>query len=208
MVDADICRLLILGDTTAAEGLFLQQAINVNAKLPCGLRPLTLALKLRSAETIAMLLALGADVELPDKIGGSSILYDAYWHSSEYEEPADLGLLLDGGLPIDRLDTKGMSLLMHAAASYVWTTKFLLERGADPNLRDRDGWTAIMFAAQTDWHGPRLNRDSIAEVVRLLIKAGADLSLRNMKGERAADILARQTPTSKTVEVMNLLGAA
>jgi ankyrin repeat protein len=54
----------------------------------------------------------------------------------------------------------------------------LLRAGAKVDLRDRQGDTALTLAA----------RDASVEVVRALLEAGADASLRNENRTNAADI--------------------
>jgi ankyrin repeat protein len=51
--------------------------------------------------------------------------------------------------------------------------KFLLENGADPDLQEENGWTALMFAAM---HGDLAS-------VNHLIEAGCDVNLKTNDGE-------------------------
>ena len=54
----------------------------------------------------------------------------------------------------------------------------LLDRGADPNIQDKDGLTALHEAA-------RLGR---LRLCKMVIRAGAKLQLRNDDGERPIDL--------------------
>ncbi|KAK4183845.1 hypothetical protein QBC35DRAFT_83053 [Podospora australis] len=66
-------------------------------------------------------------------------------------------------------------------ASYLGLHRFarsLLERGANPLMRDRAGYTPLHMAA---WRGK-------ADMVQLLIDHGADPSLRTLSGSTAADL--------------------
>jgi hypothetical protein len=56
--------------------------------------------------------------------------------------------------------------------------KRLLEAGADPNLRDVNGWTALMFAAE----------NGSSDIVALLLKHKARTDFKNCAGQTAADI--------------------
>lgn len=69
----------------------------------------------------------------------------------------------------------GFTPLMEAAGLNDTIAALLLEAGADPNVRDSDGWTALAFAAY---------RQS-APAVELLLKAGADADLKPTGGEEA-----------------------
>ncbi len=71
----------------------------------------------------------------------------------------------------DKADKNGVTLLMKAAkAGNDWDVRVLLESGADVNLRDVDGWTALMYAVRYQ------NNMSI---VRMLIDKGAYVRVRN-----------------------------
>jgi ankyrin repeat protein len=53
--------------------------------------------------------------------------------------------------------------------------RLLLEKGADVNMADKDGWTALMGATVQGRLGP----------VKLLLENGADVSAKNHNGETA-----------------------
>jgi TonB family protein len=59
--------------------------------------------------------------------------------------------------------------------NYAVAEKLLENRDVDPDSRDGQGWTALMYAAHSDK----------ADLVTLLLKAGADLNLVNDDGESA-----------------------
>lgn len=66
---------------------------------------------------------------------------------------------------------------MAAAASYdhVELVEYLLQHGANVNLRDNDGNTALHFC-------------ETARAAKLLVDAGADLTLANSEDATAADV--------------------
>jgi hypothetical protein len=60
-------------------------------------------------------------------------------------------------------------------AKETWVTSLLLEAGANPDLQNYRGESALMMAA----------REGKTETVSLLVKAGATLDLQNERGESA-----------------------
>ena len=59
-----------------------------------------------------------------------------------------------------------------------YIVKTLLNEGADPNIQDNEGYSALMWAVH--WG----NKDAI----ELLVEHGADMSLKNDEGESAHSI--------------------
>ena len=71
----------------------------------------------------------------------------------------------------DEADNKGCTLLMKAAkAGNNWELKNLINSGASINLKDTDGWTALMYAVRYQEN---------TSIVEQLIDAGADVRMKN-----------------------------
>ena len=71
----------------------------------------------------------------------------------------------------DTADNKGVTLLMKAAkAGNNWELKNLITSGATINLKDSDGWTALMYAVRYQEN---------TSIVEQLIEAGADVRIKN-----------------------------
>jgi ankyrin repeat protein len=89
----------------------------------------------------------------------------------------------------------------------------LLDRGADPNVRDEDGWIAKDLIA----HGAALNAASNKGVtplmiaaardngpmIALLLQAGSDLERKSLEGLTALDI-ARENGNDAALETLTL----
>lgn len=79
-------------------------------------------------------------------------------------------------------DFNGRSLLMKAVKNgNDWEIRSLLESGADVNVKDNDGWSALMYAVRYQ---------NNLEVVRLLLRNGADMTAMNKYGSTPLDLAA------------------
>ena len=94
----------------------------------------------------------------------------------------------------DEADIFGRTQLMKAAKSgNEWQIKRLLEAGADTNLKDNDGWTALMYAV-------RYNEG--LECVELLLDAGADIKVINNYGLSALALTASYNNNPKILSLL------
>lgn len=57
-------------------------------------------------------------------------------------------------------------------------TTLLLEQGADVNVKDKNGWTALIYATT----------HSSLDVVKLMIEQGADVNAKDKAGKSALDV--------------------
>jgi len=93
-------------------------------------------------------------------------------------------LFESGGKPAEKL--------IEASTSGVTEkVKSVLAEGADVNVRDQDGWTALMHAS---WHGH-------SEVVGLLLNKGADVNAKASNGGTAL-MYASSNRHSKVAELL------
>ena len=98
-------------------------------------------------------------------------------------------VILDQGCDINALDEAGHSPLFSVIAGYhVQTVNLLLQRGADPNLRDEatNGFSPLDWAIMLKARNRKPER---IETVRLLVVHGADPSIRTWMQNNAFDRL-------------------
>ena len=129
------------------------------------------------------LLAAGADVEIIGRFFGASPLILAARGGFR-----GIVSLLAVHADLNAKDLKGATALMRAVErpdslikpirKINYIVKTLLNEGADPNIQDNEGYSALMWAVH--WG----NKDAI----ELLVEHGADMSLKNDEGESALSI--------------------
>ncbi|KFW80884.1 Serine/threonine-protein phosphatase 6 regulatory ankyrin repeat subunit C, partial [Manacus vitellinus] len=120
-----------------------------------------------NVECLNLLLSSGADLRRRDKFGRTP-LHSAAANGS-YQ--CTMTLVTAGG-SINEADCKGCTPLHYAAASDTYRSclEFLLDNGADPSLRDKQGYTAVHYAAA---YGNRQNLELLwitYEFVLLLLQ--------------------------------------
>ena len=124
--------------------------------------------------------------------------------------------LLDMGVNIDVVDSNGRTALMLASKAgheeivetllsmrasgsqdgHSWVGQILLKEGADPNIWNKDGATALMYASH----------NGHSEVVEILLEGGADPNIQK-KDEATALMYASQNGHSEVVQILLKGGA-
>jgi len=145
---------LAAANDMATVRLLLEKGAKVNVKDPNGATPLVYAAANGNARLIELLLARGAGVNAVTNAAiGGQVKHGAIAMGSltpllaaaTYGSPEILKQLLDAGAGIDHRDVRGMTSLMLAVTSDSAdprAVRLLLDRGADPKIKDRDGLTA------------------------------------------------------------------
>lgn len=150
------------------------------------------AAKANSAALVRELIGRGGNVNAKDAIQDSAFLYAGAEGFNEV-----LQLTLAAGADVASTNRFGGTALIPASEhGHVETVRILLAAGVPVNHVNNLGWTAMQEAILLNDGGPRQQ-----EVVRLLLEAGGDPSIRDPEGRTALDNAERLG----FVEIANLI---
>lgn len=95
-----------------------------------------------------------------------------------------VAMLVDFGADVNVADLINRTALMYSSSGpFPETVQLLLDKGAKVNIIDNnEHWTALMFAAA----------EGQTENAKRLLKAGADITLKDIDGDTAADFAAQK----------------
>ena len=153
-----------------------EQEADLNVLDHRGRRPLHLAAMYGDRDLVRLLLDHGADMEGRDGLGRTPLMWAVGRGNLK-----TLRSLLERGAAVNARDAKGRTALIRAARFDPRAVRVLLAHGADPEMKDVDGWTPLMIAVSA--------RE--AESVRILLAHGADPNAVNRR---------RQTPLLLAVD--------
>jgi len=149
------------------------------------------------AAAVEGLIASGADVAAVDAGGGTAITYAAsQGHAAAVAvlqkhgakptaleltmaaqacQPEMVRAMLGAGLPANGAEGRLPPLVAAAGENCADVVTMLLDRGANINATDHDGWTALIKATEAGY----------VELVELLVKRGADIEIADSTGRKA-----------------------
>jgi len=121
----------------------LDAGIDVNGRDSLDQTALLAAVSHNELGEVQLLLGHGADPNLADNAGWTSLHYAAYFGSGT----GIIAALLDHGAAIDRRNDRGITPLYFASATgHDAQVKLLLGRGADRSIASKAGYTALRVA--------------------------------------------------------------
>ncbi|OQR91536.1 ankyrin repeat protein [Achlya hypogyna] len=164
-----LCRLVQAGDVAAVRDT-LARTSDVEQRNEAGTTLLMLAAQYGHTELVELLLDRNADLNAEEKDGSTALFYAT-----------------DGGhracraaLEKERIFRERYPLLYHARCGDVAKATAVLDTDADPDERDEDGWSALMYAASLG-HAPML---------QLLLERNAQIGGAD-KGGKTAFVVAK-----------------
>jgi ankyrin repeat protein len=173
--------------TVANRTRIVQQLAEAGARIDApgrsGVSPLSAAAFNGNDRLVAWFLARGADPRDMDGTGKSAVVYAAARGFT-----ATVARLLDAGVAVDRRYGNDLTLLMWAAGHAndvpetdgIATVELVLARGGKVDDVDNRGRTALMMASE----------QGHAAIVKRLVAAGANTTLRDRDGRSTADLAA------------------
>lgn len=168
-LDGQLMEAAKTGDAAEVRRL-LDLGANVSAKDEDDMTPLMWAAHMGNADAVRLLLgAPGQKVDARDDEKRTALMWAARLDLVE-----EAKILKAAGMDGDALSERGWRLMKTLAKRrHRAVTRLLLEAGANTRAKDKDGWTALMFAAwQGDCPGP----------AETLLAAGADANARARDG--------------------------
>jgi ankyrin repeat protein len=168
------------GRTSVAKRL-IERGADVKLTGRSGISPVAAAAYAGNDAIVEALLAHDADEQVPDETGKPPIVYAAAGGRLDVVKK-----LLARNIDINARYPNDLTLLMWAAgpdekvseAQAIEVVTYLLDVGAHIDDRDTRGRTALMIAAE----------GGHAEIANILLARGADSSLKDKAGKRAADL--------------------
>lgn len=158
---------------------------NLNDRDHYGSTPLMVAAGGGHKDIVTFLLQKGADVNSKDKYGFSAIFC-----SMNNDHVSSVELLIKHGASLDTRANNGSTPLMYAAYKGASkTVDFLLKKGVDVNERTPSGYSALTYSVM---YLSSLSTKFEPSIMIMLIKAGADVSVKDVKGKTILEI-ARET---------------
>jgi ankyrin repeat protein len=159
----------------------IERGADVNLAGHSGVSPLAAAAYAGNELIVEALLAHGADLRTPDETGKMPVVYAAASARLDIVKR-----LLAQNIDVNARYPNDLTLLMWASgpdqavpeAEAIKVVSYLVDAGAHIDDRDDRGRTALMIAAE----------GGHAEIADLLLAKGADPSLKDKMGKRAADL--------------------
>src|SRR5450631_3696005 len=169
------------GSHIAIAQRLIERGADVKLSGRSGITPIAAAAYAGNEIIFDALLARGADERAPDDTGKPPIVYAAAGARFEIVQR-----LLARNIDVNARYRNDLTLLMWASgpdqgapeAQAIKVVTYLLDAGAHVDDRDDRGRTALMIAAE----------GGHAEIANLLVARGADPSLKDKAGKRAADL--------------------
>ncbi|KAM0288443.1 hypothetical protein ACHAO9_007089 [Fusarium lateritium] len=143
-----------------------------------------------SKAILELLIAAGADIDQPNGEGRTAVINAAGYTTTDYSGKGGLckpsvRALIKAGANLKPIDEAGSGVL-HRVTSQVKdleVVKLLIEHGCDPNVKNRNGETALICAVDKPAHKFNDSDEATLRIVEYLLDHGADPSSKKKNGD-------------------------
>jgi len=163
----------LLGRDIAALLSRIKNGQDIDAIGSNGASAIVLAAGIGFEDGVKTLIEHGADIDFKDRDGKTALVFAAVGNHQ-----GCLRRLIEAGANLNIQCNDGRTALMSAAAVNPGVIEFMVKAGADPDLGDKFGYTAAMFA---------LGAGNQQGVINLAM-SGADLEVKNIHGFSLLDL--------------------
>lgn len=167
----------------------LESNMDVNAVDENGQTAFAMAAHGGHMEIVKLLIKHGAEIDRPDAVGITPLAMAAFNGHTEIVK-----LLIEKGADVNAADVQGNTPIVHASGGTVpETVQVLIDAEADIDVRFGDEkWTPLMMAAA----------EGSLECAKVLLKAGANQSVKDTDGETALDF-AKEKGHTELIELLS-----
>lgn len=146
--------------------------LGINSQNKNGDTPLMLSVYESDLEAVKQLLEQGADVQIENN-GGETVLFGA----ANQDDIKILRTIINTGVDLNHQEKyyKQTALFTPSEVGHTAAIRLLLKAGADPNIKDKGGFTPLQWAAQ----------EKQLSAMKILISFGADVNNISKKGNTA-----------------------
>jgi ankyrin repeat protein len=195
--DNEKALLVAARNDSVAVRRLLEQRVKADVRDEHGRTALLLAVRHNQVEVARLLIEAGADVNAQDSMQDSPLLF------AGAEGRLEILRLILKAKPNFKVYNRygGTALIPACERGHVEVVKELIKTDIDMNHINRLGWTALLEAIILSEGGPRHQ-----EIVRLLVKAGANVNLADKDGVSPLHH-ARQRNYANIVKILEAAGA-
>jgi ankyrin repeat protein len=188
------------GDSMKIKNLLKQDPQAVRQTVGDGITPLHIAAQYSQKSAVEQLIMSGANVNDKDFFKLTPLHYVAASEVKKSEVQTQIAaLLLNNGAEINAKDFGGKTPLIYAVNNvHIKLVTFLIENGADANMTDKDGTSVLCYAVNA-----RAVRER-EEIVNQLLKAGAYINKKGIKGWTPLHYLAKKKELPKYIDTSRL----
>ena len=133
---------------------------------------------------------------------------EGFFHGGHFCNAIEV--LIEYGANLNAKSSRGLSGTMGAAMTWMpEALEFLISKGADVNIIDNNGQTALMYVCGYLPNASPMNekwkqRPEHLQIAKILVQAGADINLINKRGDTALD-LARKNKNMAVLKYLQSL---